>query len=80
AITKAEPFELSISFDPKQVDKIPVKATKDGNVFQISSYGTGKRDDGISRSEVTIDAYVQGMIPHIDPRLLLLTDDKGRTY
>lgn len=76
SITKAEPFELSISFDPKQVNKIPVKATKDGNVFQISAYGTGKRD----RTEVTIDAYVQGMIPHIDPQLLLLTDDKGRTY
>ena len=80
SITKAEPFELSISFDPKQVNKIPVKATKDDNVFQISSYGTGKGDDGIGRTEVTIDAYVQGMIPHIDPKLLLLTDDKGRTH
>ncbi|WP_312111256.1 DUF4179 domain-containing protein [Brevibacillus reuszeri] len=76
AITKAELFELSIPFDPKQVDKQPVKATKDDNVFQISSYGTGKGD----RTEVKIDAYVQGIIPYIDPKLLQLADEKGRTY
>ncbi|GED69543.1 hypothetical protein BRE01_32450 [Brevibacillus reuszeri] len=80
SITKVEPFELSISFDPKKIDKQSAKATKDDNVFQISAYGIGKSDDEISRTEVTIDAYVQGMIPHIDSRFLLLTDEKGRTY
>ncbi|MGG1661939.1 DUF4179 domain-containing protein [Brevibacillus sp. NRS-1366] len=79
AVNKAEPFELNLPFEPKQLGNKSASAEKNDNQFQVTSLLIEK---GVRNEEIpviTIDAYLTD-ISYINSSWWVLTDETGKAY